>query len=65
MKRIVVIFLLIAGSPASFADAHSGTREVLLDNAAVEVVRLTYPAGGESGSSSLVPGLKPMRDPGR
>ena len=49
MKRIVVIFLLIAGSPASFADAHSGTREVLLDNAAVEVVRLTYPAGSESG----------------
>lgn len=49
MKRIATIFVLIAWSSACIADANSGTREVLLDNAAVEVVRLTYPAGSESG----------------
>jgi mannose-6-phosphate isomerase-like protein (cupin superfamily) len=49
MKLIGVILILTAGSPACIADTDLGTREVLLDNPAVEVVRLTYPAGTESG----------------
>jgi mannose-6-phosphate isomerase-like protein (cupin superfamily) len=49
MKRIATFFVLITWSSACIADANLGTREVLLDNAAVEVVRLTYPAGSESG----------------
>lgn len=32
-----------------FAEVQLGTREVILDNDYVEVVRLTYPAGTESG----------------
>ncbi len=31
------------------ADAGLGTREILLDNQAVQVVRLVYPVGTESG----------------
>lgn len=49
MRNILAILVLIAASPAGTADATPGTREVLLDNTAVEVVRLTYPAGTESG----------------
>ena len=49
MRRILTVVSLIAWSSACIADANLGTREVLLDNAAVEVVRLTYPAGSESG----------------
>jgi mannose-6-phosphate isomerase-like protein (cupin superfamily) len=49
MKSIATALTLIAWSSASIGDANLGTREVLLDNPAVEVVRLTYPAGSESG----------------
>jgi len=40
---------LIVFSSCSWAETRLGTREVLLDNEQVEVVRLTYPAGTESG----------------
>lgn len=49
MKRIPITLTLIAWSSACIGNDHLGTREVLLDNPAVEVVRLTYPAGTESG----------------
>ena len=53
MKNTATAFvLLIALSSPCLANAGSGTREVLLDNEAVEVVRLTYPAGSESGMHS-------------
>jgi mannose-6-phosphate isomerase-like protein (cupin superfamily) len=54
MKRIVTSLVLMACSPACITDDSSETREVLLDNAAVEVVRLTYPAGSESGMHTHV-----------
>lgn len=49
MKTIATAFTLIACSLPCLADSKLGTREVLLDNDAVEVVRLTYPPGSESG----------------
>jgi mannose-6-phosphate isomerase-like protein (cupin superfamily) len=49
MKTTATVFILITFSSPCLADAELGTREVLLDNEAVEVVRLTYPAGSESG----------------
>jgi mannose-6-phosphate isomerase-like protein (cupin superfamily) len=49
MKSILTIVILLASNSLAVADVISGTREVLLDNATVEVVRLTYPAGSESG----------------
>lgn len=49
MKLITGSILLIVFSSFSFAEAKPGTREVLLDNEQVEVVRLTYPVGTESG----------------
>ena len=42
------IFLTFLASQ-SVADIKLGTREVLLENETVEVVRLTYPVGSESG----------------
>ncbi|MCP3674728.1 MAG: hypothetical protein GY829_09725 [Gammaproteobacteria bacterium] len=47
MKLIMII--LLASSGISFADTKLGTREVVLNNEQVEVVRLTYPVGSESG----------------
>ena len=44
---LLPVFLIF--SSLSFADPLVGTREVLLDNETVEVVRLTYPPGAESG----------------
>ncbi|MEW6981877.1 hypothetical protein AAD001_04410 [Colwelliaceae bacterium 6471] len=41
--------LLLMYSGLTFAQVQLGTREILLDNDTVEVVRLTYPAGAESG----------------
>jgi len=41
--------MLLTFSINSFADGNLGKREVLLDNSAVEVVRLIYPVGTESG----------------
>ena len=52
MKTIAAAAILSALSVPCLADTTLGSREVLLDNAAVEVVRLTYPAGSESGMHS-------------
>ena len=52
MKPMVCVIAMLIISPAGFADPGLGTREVLLDNERVEVVRLTYPAGSESGMHS-------------
>lgn len=50
MKFITItIFISLTFSSVCFADGKQGTREVLLDNEAIEVVRLTYPVGSESG----------------
>jgi len=49
MKSLLCFALLLACSSPGFADPTLGTREVLLDNEAVQVIRLTYPAGTESG----------------
>lgn len=50
LQNRLAMALFAASFLCSFvADAAQGTREVLLDNNDVEVVRLTYPAGAESG----------------
>ncbi len=41
--------MLLASPSIAFADIKLGTREEVLNNEKVEVVRLTYPAGSESG----------------
>ena len=52
MGKTVVCTLLGLLSACCLAETAVGTREVLLDNEQVEVVRLTYPAGTESGMHS-------------
>ena len=52
MKSLCSFVLLLALSSSVLADPKLGTREVLLDNDDVEVIRLTYPAGTESGMHS-------------
>ena len=47
MKFILIMLLVLPG--ISFAEGKLGTREVVLNNEKVEVVRLIYPAGSESG----------------
>lgn len=49
MRYIIISVLLLAFSSLTFAGVTLGSREVLLDNDTVEVVRLTYPVGTESG----------------
>jgi mannose-6-phosphate isomerase-like protein (cupin superfamily) len=49
MKFIFIPLFSLFFSPVNLADDKQGKREVLLDNADVEVVRLTYPVGAESG----------------
>ena len=49
MKYIVISLVLFVFSMSSQASEKIGKREVLLDNSDVEVVRLTYPVGTESG----------------
>lgn len=49
MKNAGVTALLVLLSTLVNAEVRLGTREVLLDNDAVQVVRLTYPVGTESG----------------
>jgi mannose-6-phosphate isomerase-like protein (cupin superfamily) len=49
MKFIFIPILLFVFSSISLANDKLGKREVLLDNSDVEVVRLTYPVGTESG----------------
>ena len=52
MKKTIYAAALLIISSTGFADAKPATREVLLDNQDVQVVRLTYPAGTESGMHS-------------
>lgn len=52
MKNAGVFIVLGLFSSLSLAEKMASTREVLLDNEQVEVVRLTYPAGTESGMHS-------------
>jgi len=54
MKQIIIPILLLSFSLISSADEKLGTREVLLENESVEVVRLTYPVGTESGTHSHI-----------
>ena len=49
MRQIVLAITLTTLLSSACADTTLGTREVLLDNQTVEVVRLTYPVGSESG----------------
>lgn len=49
MKLIIISITLLIFSTISIADEKREKREVLLDNTTVEVVRLTYPVGAESG----------------
>ena len=49
VKLIIIASLALMFSTLSIAQEQQGNREVLLNNSAVEVVRLTYPAGTESG----------------
>lgn len=49
MKTIATICFLLALSLPCLAEAPPALREALLDNESVEVVRMTYPVGSESG----------------
>lgn len=49
MKYLITFLLTLLFTAQANAKTNLGTREVLLDNDKVEVVRLTYPAGTESG----------------
>ena len=48
MRSCAAIFVMLLTMP-TFAQKKSDKKEVLLDNDKVEVVRLTYPPGTESG----------------
>jgi mannose-6-phosphate isomerase-like protein (cupin superfamily) len=54
MKLTILSILLLFFSITGLANEKHGTREVLLDNESVEVVRLIYPAGTESGMHTHV-----------
>jgi len=49
MKFISTPLLLLIFSTVTLASESIGKREILLNNSDVEVVRLTYPVGAESG----------------
>ena len=49
MKLITATVILLVFCSPGFAQITLGTKEVLLDNEAVEIIRLTYPPGSESG----------------
>lgn len=49
MKYVVLFALMGIFSTGLQAAPELGSREVLLDNQAVQVVRLVYPVGSESG----------------
>ena len=55
MKFIIISLVLFIFSISSQASEKIGKREVLLDNSDVEVVRLTYPVGTESGMHTHTP----------
>ena len=48
MKILATVIIILGFSSPVDASAQLGTREVLLDNQTVEVVRLTYPAGSDT-----------------
>ncbi|MGS2721055.1 cupin domain-containing protein [Paraglaciecola aestuariivivens] len=54
MKFIFLAIISVVCSTMSLAGEKLGKREVLLDNTDVEVVRLTYPVGAESGMHSHI-----------
>lgn len=54
MKLLFTLCLLAVFCANGLAVEKLGSREVLLDNSAVEVVRLTYPVGTESGMHSHI-----------
>jgi len=45
--RLILVALFL--SPFSHAEVKLGSKEVILDNDRVEVVRVTYPVGAQSG----------------
>jgi mannose-6-phosphate isomerase-like protein (cupin superfamily) len=49
VKLLIIPIILLVVSTVSLAGEKGGQREILLDNSAVEVVRLTYPVGTDSG----------------
>jgi len=49
MKIIFIAIILLVFSASNIAGEVRGKKEILLNNSDVEVVRLTYPAGAESG----------------
>lgn len=49
MKLNTILIILLVCSTTSIANEQPASKTLLLDNSAVEVVRLTYPAGTESG----------------
>ncbi|MCL1126476.1 cupin domain-containing protein [Shewanella surugensis] len=49
MKGITISIVLGLCSSFVHAEVKLGSREVLLDNDTIEVIRLTYPPGSESG----------------
>lgn len=49
MKHVTAFMIAAAVSLPCMAEDGGAAREVLLDNPTVQVVRLTYPAGSESG----------------
>lgn len=49
MKIIFIAIILLFFSASNIAGEVRGKKEILLNNSDVEVVRLTYPAGAESG----------------
>lgn len=48
MKFVITISALIF-SVNSLAEVKQGTKEILIDNDKIQLVRLTYPVGSESG----------------
>lgn len=48
MKTLIMLFVFVF-PPLGFAETKFGTREVLLDNEKILMVRLVYPVGTESG----------------
>jgi len=49
MQIVAAAIILVSFSLSGYAEVTLGTREVLLENETVEVVRLSYPVGSESG----------------
>ncbi len=52
--KTLLLVSIFTFSASSFAQTQYGKREIILDNDKVEVVRLTYPPGSESGMHTHV-----------